>query len=101
MNIEVKNLKEKVSELYIQYVSLSGCDARELAATYDSIAELTEDSMRNEKNYSEEDLQQLSESYKKLFYIKSHKITGVIIKNGIKTKYSNKDGLVTAQLMEE
>lgn len=101
MSTEVKNLKEKASELYIQYVSLSGCDDEELNTTYDKVAELMRDSMRNEEIYSAEDLQQLAESYKKLFYIKSHRITGVIIKNGIKTKYSNKDGLITVQLMKE
>ena len=101
MSTEVKNLKEKASELYIQYVSLSGCNDEELNTAYDNVAELMGDSMRNEEIYSAEDLQQLAECYKKLFYIKSHRITGVIIKNGIKTKYSNKDGLVTVQLMKE
>lgn len=101
MNTEIKDLKEKASELYIQYVSLSGCDGEELDITYNNATELIENSVKNKEDYSEEDLLQLAESYKKLSYIKNHEITGAITINGIKTKYSNRDGLITVQLMKE
>lgn len=101
MNTEIKDLKERASELYIQYVSLSGCDGEELNITYNNATELMKNFVENEGDYSEEELLQLAESYKKLFYIKDHEITGAITRNGIKTKYSNKDGLVTVQLMKE
>lgn len=101
MSTEVKNLKEKASELYIQYVSLSGCNDEELNTTYEDVMKLMENSMRGKEGYSEEDLLELSESYKKLSYIKDYRITGAIIRNGIKTKYCNRDGLVTVQLMKE
>lgn len=100
MNTEIKDLKERASKLYIQYVSLSGCDDEELNITYNNATKLIENSVKNKGDYSEEDLLQLTESYKKLFYIKNHEITGAIIRGGIKTKYSNRDGLVTVQLMK-
>lgn len=101
MNTEIKDLKEKASELYIQYVSLSGCDGEELDITYNNATELMKNFVENEGDYSEEELLQLAESYKKLSYIKNHEITGAITRNGIKTKYPNRDGLVTVQLMKE
>lgn len=101
MNTEIKDLKEKASELYIQYVSLSGCDSEELDITYNNATKLMKNFVENEEDCSEEELLQLAESYKKLSYIKNHEITGAITINGIKTKYSNRDGLITVQLMKE
>lgn len=83
-----RELVLKASELYIQYVSLSGCEEKELEETFKALNKCK----RNVENL---------EAIQRLLYIKLHKITGIIINNGIKVKYiCKKDGLLKTEVVK-
>lgn len=69
-----RELIQKASDLYIQYVSLAGCKEEDVEETYRAL------------NKCERNTETL-EAIQRLLYIKLHKITGVIISNDVKVKY--------------
>ena len=83
-----RELIQKASDLYIQYVSLAGCKEEDVEETYRAL------------NKCERNTETL-EAIQRLLYIKLHKITGVIISNNIKVKYiCKKDEFLRAEVIK-
>lgn len=83
-----RELVLKASELYIQYVSLSGCEEKELEETFKAL------------NKCKRNMETL-DAIQRLLYIKLHKITGVIISNGVKVRYiCKKDELLKTEVVK-
>ena len=68
-----RELIQKASDLYIQYVSLAGCKEEDVEETYRELNKCKRNT-------------EILEAIQRLLYIKLHKITGVII-NDTKVKY--------------
>lgn len=82
-----QELCEKARDLYIQYVSMEGCEESELNSIYGEL---------NKSKRTEETL----EAVQKLLYIKLHKIGGVMKQDGKKVRYLVHGSVVSVEVIK-
>lgn len=90
MKKSIKLLCSKAEEVYSKYATMEGCDKEELDSLYDKASEMAN------TMYDMDVLNALH----KLIIVKRHSISGVIVENGIKIKYTNHDSVITAEIIK-
>lgn len=90
MKREVRVLYNKVEKIYDQYATMEGCDKEELDSLYNEL---------HERAKAMDDYDILAALHTVLI-VKCHQISGVIIENGVKIKYTNHDSVATAEILE-